>query len=44
MVPGILDPEMIEDTARIVNEAMKGKVQVRNRAGVDRISGARWHD
>jgi hypothetical protein len=25
---GILDPEMIEDTAKIVNEAMKDKVQV----------------
>ena len=28
MVPGMLDPEMIEDTARIVNEAIKDKVQV----------------
>jgi hypothetical protein len=37
MVPGLLDPEMVEDTARIVNEAMKDKVQVNliinNRAG-----------
>jgi hypothetical protein len=37
MTPGILDPEMIEDTAKIVNEAMKDKVQVNliidNRAG-----------
>jgi hypothetical protein len=28
MVPGMLVPEMIEDTARIVNEAIKDKVQV----------------
>jgi hypothetical protein len=28
MVSGMLDPEMIEDTAKIVNEAMKEKVQV----------------
>jgi uncharacterized protein YecE (DUF72 family) len=28
MVPGMLDPEMIEDTAKIVNEAIKDKVQV----------------
>ena len=28
MVPGMLDPEMIEDTVKIVNEAIKGKVQV----------------
>jgi len=28
MVPGMLDPEMIEDTAKIVNEATKDKVQV----------------
>ena len=37
MVPGIADPEMIEDTARIINEAIKDKVQVNlifnNRAG-----------
>ena len=37
MVPGMLDPEMIEDTAGIVNEALKDKVQVNliinNRAG-----------
>jgi hypothetical protein len=37
MVPGMLDPEMIEDTAKIVNEAIKDKVQVNliinNRAG-----------
>ena len=37
MVPGMLDPEMIEDTAKIVNEATKDKVQVNliinNRAG-----------
>jgi hypothetical protein len=37
MVPGILDPEMIEDTARILNEAEKDKVRViliiNNRAG-----------
>jgi hypothetical protein len=37
MVPGMLDPEMIEDTVKIVNEAMKDKVQVNlninNRAG-----------
>ena len=37
MVPGMLDPEMIEDTARIVNEAIKDKVQINliinNRAG-----------
>jgi len=36
-VSGMLDPEMIEDTAKIVNEAQKGKVQVyliiNNRAG-----------
>jgi len=33
----VLDPEMIEDTAKIVNEAQKDKVQVNlvinNRAG-----------
>ena len=28
MVSGMLDPEMIEDTVKIVNEAIKGKVQV----------------
>ena len=28
MVLGMLDPEMIEDTAKIVNEAIKDKVQV----------------
>jgi hypothetical protein len=28
MVSGMLDSEMIEDTAKIVNEAQKGKVQV----------------
>jgi hypothetical protein len=28
MVPGMLDPEMIEDTAEIVNEAIKDKVEV----------------
>jgi len=37
MVPGMLDPEMIEDTAKIVNEAIKDKVEVnliiKNRAG-----------
>ena len=37
MVPGMLDPEMIEDTAKIVNEGQKDKVQVNliinNRAG-----------
>jgi uncharacterized protein YecE (DUF72 family) len=37
MVPGMLDPEMIEDTAKIVNEAQKDRVQVNliinNRAG-----------
>ena len=37
MVPGMLDPEMIEDTAEIVNEATKDKVQakllINNRAG-----------
>jgi len=37
MIPGMLDPEMIEDTAKIVNEAQKDKVQVNliinNRAG-----------
>ena len=37
IIPGMLDPEMIEDTAKIVNEAIKDKVQVNliinNRAG-----------
>jgi hypothetical protein len=37
MVTGMLDPEMIEDTVKIVNEAMKDKIQVNliinNRAG-----------
>ena len=37
MVPGMLDSEMIEDTAKIVNDVMKDKVQVNliinNRAG-----------
>ncbi len=37
MVSGMLDPEMIEDTAKIVNEAVKDKIQVNliinNRAG-----------
>ena len=37
MVPGMLDPEMIEDTAKIANEAVKDKIQVNliinNRAG-----------
>jgi len=37
MVPAMLDSEMIEDTAKIVNEATKDKVQVNliinNRAG-----------
>jgi len=37
MIPGMLDPEMIEDTAKIVNEAIKDKVRVNliinNRAG-----------
>jgi hypothetical protein len=37
MVPGMLDPEIIEDTAKIVNEAQKDRVQVsliiNNRAG-----------
>jgi hypothetical protein len=27
MVSGMLDPEMIEDTAKIVNEAMKEKAR-----------------
>ena len=37
MISGMLDPEMIEDEARIVNGVMKDKVQVNliinNRAG-----------
>ncbi len=37
MVSGMLDPEMIEDTVKIVNEATKDKVRVNliinNRAG-----------
>jgi uncharacterized protein YecE (DUF72 family) len=37
MVPGMLDSEMIEDTAKIINEAIEDKVQVNliinNRAG-----------
>jgi hypothetical protein len=37
MVPGMLDPEMIEDTTKIVNEAIEDKVQgniiLNNRAG-----------
>ena len=37
MIPGMLDPAMIEDTVKIVNEAIKDKVQVNliihNRAG-----------
>jgi uncharacterized protein YecE (DUF72 family) len=37
MVPGMLDPEIIEDTAKIVNEAQKDRIQVsliiNNRAG-----------
>jgi hypothetical protein len=37
MIPRMLDPEMIEDTAKIVNEAIKDRVQVNliinNRAG-----------
>jgi len=37
MVPEMLDPEMIEDTAKFVNKAQKNKVQVNliinNRAG-----------
>ena len=28
MIPGMLDPEMIEDTAKIVIEGIKDKVQV----------------
>jgi len=37
MVDGMLDPEMIEDTVKIVNKAIKDKIQVNlvinNRAG-----------
>ncbi len=37
MVSGMLDPEMIEDTVKIANEAIKDKIQVNliinNRAG-----------
>ena len=37
MIPGMLDAEMIEDTAKILNEVIKDKVQVNliinNRAG-----------
>ncbi len=37
MIPGMLDPEMIEDTVKTVNEAIKDKIQVNliinNRAG-----------
>jgi len=37
MVPGMLDPEMIEDVAKIVNEAIRDRVRVNliinNRAG-----------
>ena len=37
MISGMLDPEMIEDTVKIVNEAIKDKIQVNliinNRAG-----------
>jgi hypothetical protein len=37
MINGMLDPEMIEDTVKIVNEAIKNKIQVNlsitNRAG-----------
>ena len=37
MVSGMLDPEMIEDTGQIVNEATKDKIQanliINNRAG-----------
>ena len=37
MVSGMTDPEMIEDTSKIVNEAIKDKVRVdliiNNRAG-----------
>jgi len=37
MVPGMQDPEMLEDAAKIVNSAMNDKIQVNliinNRAG-----------
>ena len=37
MVSGMLDPEMIENTVKIVNEAIKDKIQtnliINNRAG-----------
>jgi hypothetical protein len=37
MISGMLDPEMVEDTVKIVNEAIKDKIQVNliinNRAG-----------
>ena len=37
LVSGMLDPEMIEDTVKVVNEAVKDKIQVNliinNRAG-----------
>jgi len=37
MIPGMLNPEMIEDTIKIANEAIKDKIQVNliinNRAG-----------
>ncbi len=37
MIPGMLDSEMVEDTAKIVNEAIKDEVQayhiINNRAG-----------
>jgi hypothetical protein len=37
MIPGMLDPEMVEETAKIVNEAIEDRVQVNliinNRAG-----------
>jgi len=39
LVPGMLDPKTIEDTAKIVNEAVKEKAQVNlminNRAGIN---------
>jgi hypothetical protein len=28
MVPGMLDPEMIEDTAKIVNEALNDRLHL----------------
>jgi hypothetical protein len=37
MIPGMLDPEMVEDTPRIVKEAIKDKIQanliIKNKAG-----------